>query len=48
MEQKQGLKNFCVNIKPIMGKCNAGMKLTKDEQKEIVQFYLEVIDYLSK
>ncbi len=48
MEQKQGIKNFAVNIKPIMQKCNAGVRITKDEQKQIVQFYLEVVDHLSK
>lgn len=46
MEKKQGLKNFIVNIKPVMVKCRDGKKLTKDEQKTIVAFYLEVINYL--
>ena len=48
MEQKQGIKNFAVNIKPIMEKCRHGKKLTKQEQETIVQFYLEVVDFISK
>ncbi len=48
MEQKQGLRNFVQNIKPVMLKCKGGKKLTKDEQGQIVQFYLEVVDFISK
>lgn len=46
MTQKQGLKNFAVNIKGTMKKCQNGEKLTKDEQNTILQFYLEVVDFL--
>jgi len=56
MEQKQGLQNFAVNIKDIMQKVEdtitEGMgkpaKLTLHEQRSILQFYLEVVDYISK
>lgn len=46
MAGKQGLINFTQNIKPVMEKCRDGKKLHKDEQKNIVEFYLEVIHYL--
>ena len=48
MEQKQGLRNFTQNIKPVMLKCKDGKRLTKNEQKQIVEFYLEVVDFISK
>lgn len=48
MNQKQGLQNFAGNMKPIMEKCRGGKELTKDERDNIVQFYLEVVDYISK
>ena len=56
MEQKQGLKNFAVNIKPTMLKIKTNVdegqgratKLDYHEQYIILQFYLEVIDYLNK
>ena len=56
MEQKQGLKNFAVNIKPTMLKIKTNVdegqgrpaKLDYHEQYNILQFYLEVVDYLNK
>ena len=49
MEQKQGLKNFSVNINPIIKKLHfTNDKLTKSERESIFQFYMEVISYLSK
>jgi hypothetical protein len=56
MEQKQGLKNFCFNIEKTMMKINVAVndgkgkpaKLDYHEQHHILQFYLEVVDYLSK
>jgi hypothetical protein len=48
MTLEEGLKNFVVNIKPTMLKCQSGARLTKDEQYTIAQFYLEVIHYLSQ
>lgn len=41
-----GLRNFVKNINPVILKCRKGEKLTKDEQGQIVQFYLEVIQVL--
>jgi hypothetical protein len=46
MTAKEGLTNQIENIKPIMLKCKAGQKLTKDEQTSIVNFYVEVSYYL--
>ena len=43
MTQIQGLKNFSINIKDTIGK-----KLLPDERHSIVQFYLEVLDYLNE
>ena len=43
----EGLTNFTQNIKGVMLKCRHGEKLTKDEQEQIVQFYLEVCAYLA-
>jgi len=48
MDQKDGLINFSKNITPIMGKCKNGQKLTKEEQNTIVEFYLEVLNYIMK
>lgn len=47
MEGSKGLRNFVVNIKPIMEKCRDGVKLHKEEQKQIVSFYLETIHVLT-
>lgn len=59
-EQKQGLKNFSENIRPIMLKVKqivdyrAGNTVsmqkafTKQELNSILQYYLEVVNYLSK
>ena len=54
--QVQGLKNFSVNIKDTMLKIKDAVrdgkgkpaKLTIHEQNSIMQFYLEVVDYLGK
>lgn len=48
MEQLQGLKNFTANIKPTMLKIKDGKKPIASEMQSILQFYLEVVDYLSK
>jgi hypothetical protein len=56
MEQKQGLKNFCVNIEGTMLKIRHAVNngegkpapISYHEQYDILQFYLEVVDYLSK
>ena len=48
MDAKQVLVNFTLNIQPIMRKCRDGIKLTKDEQETIVEYYLEVVHYLGK
>jgi hypothetical protein len=46
MEQEiRGMCNFLQNIKPIMEKCRDGKKLSKDEQGQIVKFYLEVAHF---
>lgn len=47
MEQSKGLKNFTVNIKPTMAKIKDGKKLTNSELQSILEFYLEVVDYIS-
>ena len=47
MSNKQGLVNFSKNIEPIMLKCKGGKKLTKEEQLEIMEYYLEVLHYLA-
>jgi len=39
------IANF--NIQPIIHKCRNGEKLTQSEQKAIVEFYLEVISFIS-
>lgn len=47
MEQKQGLVNFAQNVEPIIQKCRDRKKLMISEQESIVQFYLEVLNYLT-
>ena len=42
----EDLKNFLINIKPIMLKVKNGEELTDNEREEIVQFYLEVSSFL--
>ena len=48
MGQLQGLKNYIYNIKPVMLKLRTKKRLTTEERETIVQFYLEVADYLSR
>lgn len=56
MTQTEGLKNFAANIKPVMLKIKKSVsdgkgkpaQLGLSEQNSILQFYLEVADYLSK
>lgn len=52
MTQLEGLKNFSGNIKATMMKLhetkNPTVKLTYSEAHSLVNFYLEVVDYLSK
>jgi hypothetical protein len=46
-----GLKNFAVNIRPLMKKMQLSFSpriLTPKEMNEIVQFYLETVDVLGK
>jgi ribosomal protein S17E len=38
----EGLQNFVKNIEPVMMKLAAGFDVSFDENKRIVQFYLEV------
>jgi hypothetical protein len=47
MADKQGITYFAKNIEPIMQKCKNGEKLTKGEQYNIVQFYLEALHYIA-
>lgn len=47
MTQLQGLKNFAVNIKPTMLKIKDGKRIHPDELQNVLQFYLEVLDYLN-
>jgi hypothetical protein len=44
--RKQGLRNFAVNINGVMKKLHNGQKLHPDENKQIVQYYLESISVL--
>lgn len=37
-----GVKNFVMNIKPIMEKLRDGQAITKEEGKTVTEFYLEV------
>lgn len=46
MTQEQGIKNFAVNIKPTMLKIKENKELTQSELDSVLQFYLEVVDYL--
>jgi len=54
MTQLEGLKNFSLNIQSTMLKIKEATrrgkaaKLGSLEQNSILQFYLEVVDYLSK
>lgn len=48
MTQLEGLKNFCENIQRTMFKIKDGEKLEAHDKNDILQFYLEVVDYLSK
>ncbi len=48
MGQKQGLKNFALNIQPAIHKLRDRAKLSEGEQESIVQFYLEVVNYLAQ
>ena len=47
MLQLDGLKNFAGNMKPIMLKVKNREALSTTELENILQFYLEVVDYLS-
>ena len=54
MTQLEGLRNFSINIKDTMLKIKDATRNSKlarlesHEQDNILQFYLEVVDYLSK
>jgi hypothetical protein len=52
MTQLEGLKNYSLNINGIMEKLhttkNPTVKLSFSEAHSLVNFYLEVVDYLSK
>ena len=47
MTQLEGIRNFAVNIKPAMLKIKAGKKLSYSELQSVLQFYLEVVDYVA-
>jgi hypothetical protein len=47
-EERVQLRNFILNIKDTMMKLHTGKKITKDEGKQIVQFYLETVHYVGK
>lgn len=38
----KSIRNFCINIKPIMLKLRDGEELTEADKKHIIQFYVEV------
>ena len=48
MTQVEGWRNFSLNVRTTMLKIRNGEKLTKSELNDVVEFYLEVVDYLSK
>ena len=48
MEQLQGIKNFTANIQPVMLRIRNGRTVTKPELESVLQFYLEVVNYLAK
>lgn len=48
MTQLEGLRNFALNIKPTMLSIKNGEKVSQPELASLLQFYLEVLDYLSK
>lgn len=48
MEQKEGLKNFAVNIKPIMERIRDKKSLSTSQLQSILQFYIEVVNFISK
>jgi len=54
MTQKEGIRNYSLNIRDSMLKIqeatnkNKVAKLTTSEQYSILNFYLEVVDYLSR
>lgn len=46
IDKKEGLKNFCINIKPIIFKIKHKNKLSLDELKQILEFYREVTYFI--
>jgi len=48
MDKKEGLLNYCLNIRPIMLKILEGKEIHNDELKSIMEFYREVMSYLAE
>ena len=48
MDKKEGLRNYCVNIKSTMIKIRDKEKLSSDELNQILEFYKEVMCFLSE
>jgi len=44
----EDIKNFCINIKPVMLKVKNGKKLIESDRNLIVQFYLDVANLAYK
>jgi hypothetical protein len=40
------MENLIVNLKPLMMKLHNGGTLTEEEGKSVVQFYLEVVNFV--
>jgi len=38
-----GLRNFAINIRPLMDRLKNNEKVTKQDKDTVVQFYLEVL-----
>ena len=48
MTQLEGIRNFAKNIEPTMKKIKRKEKVKTEELQSVLQFYLEVLDYLGK
>jgi hypothetical protein len=46
MDKKQELCNFVLNIRALMKKVQIGEEISDDDRKTIVNFYLEVVEYV--
>jgi hypothetical protein len=36
------VRNFIINIRPVMLKLKQGFSLTKEEREQVIQFYIEI------